>query len=162
MLPIFPANSVAALTANDLTSTEFPAEFPTDKELADWLDVILPSLRAQYGAVMRGQTPAHLVQFENGADDLTGFTVLADGTAGMHAGQVQQHNRRVTEATAARDSRAASLAQGLRDIKDQLAQVLVASLRPNAPLRLINYKYSLHIQGTQHTEHKHAMFCEES
>jgi hypothetical protein len=136
MLPIFSATSVAALNANDLTSTEFPAEFPTDKELADWLDVILPSLRAQYGAVMRGQTPAHLVQFENGADDLTGFTVLADGTAGMHAGQVQQHNRRVTEATAARDSRAASLAQGLRDIKDQLAQVLVASLRPNAPLRL--------------------------
>jgi hypothetical protein len=24
------------------------------------------------------------------------------------------------------------------------------------------YKYSLHIQGTQHTEHKHAMFYEES
>ena len=68
MLPIFSATSVAALNANDLTSTKFPAEFPTDKELADWLDVILPSLRAQYGAVMRGQTPAHLVQFENGAD----------------------------------------------------------------------------------------------
>ncbi len=54
MLPIFSATFIAALTANDLTTTEFPAEFPTDKELADWLDVILPSLRAQYGAVMRG------------------------------------------------------------------------------------------------------------
>ena len=31
MLPIFSATSVAALTANDLTSTEFPAEFPTGR-----------------------------------------------------------------------------------------------------------------------------------
>ena len=52
---------------------DFPGEHPSDKDLCDWLDVVMPKLRRLYGALLRGETPQHLLQFENGADDLTGL-----------------------------------------------------------------------------------------
>ena len=30
--------------------TDFPGERPSDKDLADWLDAVLPTLRRTYGA----------------------------------------------------------------------------------------------------------------
>ena len=53
---------------------DFPGEHPTDKDLSDWLDTVMPRLRRLYGALLRGETPQHLLQYENGADDLSGYT----------------------------------------------------------------------------------------
>jgi hypothetical protein len=126
----------------------FPGEYPTDKDLTDWLEVVLPALRLSYGAIMRGSTPSHLVHLEHGADDLSGYTVLPADAQGLNAAQIQQHNRRVVEATAARDARAATLLTGLREHKDQLAQVMIAALRPKAPLRLERLLVTHRIAGS--------------
>ena len=78
LLPIFAAvGDATAASSGPRTNAlpEFPGEYPTDKELSDYLDNVLPVLRTVYGAILRGQTPAHLTQFESGADDLTGFGV---------------------------------------------------------------------------------------
>ena len=140
--------SIPALAATDKAQpadgrssvvSVFPGEYPSDKELCDWLDANLPLIRQHYGAAIRGETPAHLVQYEHGPTDLTGFDEITAGTpaaAGMSTGQIQQHNRRRLGEKAKIDQAKASLEQGVRDHKDQLAQVLVASLRPKATLRL--------------------------
>ena len=86
ILPAFAAISDAATSASSSRATsllEFPGELPTDKELSDWLDNVLPTMRSVFGAVIRGQTPAHLSQFESGADDLTGYVQIAAGTDGQ-------------------------------------------------------------------------------
>ena len=95
--------------------TPFPSEAPSDDELREWLKYNVPILKQLYGAAIRDQTPSHLVQFEQGADDLSDFVRIAPGTAaaaGLTAVQLQMHNRRVAEAEAAKAERAASLASG--------------------------------------------------
>ena len=77
--------------------SDFPGEQPSDKELSDWLDAVLPSVRQSFGAVLNGDTPSHLIELTLGADDLTGYTRLTVGSteAGtMTAGQVAAHERR--------------------------------------------------------------------
>ena len=54
----------------------------------------------------------------------------------MRPDQIQAHNRKVRVERAARDSRAALLEQGLRDHKNQLAELLTVALRPRAELKL--------------------------
>ena len=44
--------------------TDFPGEEPSEKELGDWLDENDPPLRTNFGALMRGETPTNLVQYE--------------------------------------------------------------------------------------------------
>ena len=77
-MPMFAATDAAAPTGNGSTKssglTEFPGEEPTDKEISDWLELNLPILRQVYGALMRGETPSHLKQYQGGADDLVGTT----------------------------------------------------------------------------------------
>ena len=109
LLPVFAA--MDGVSSNDgKTSSngiaEYPDEEPTDKELGDWLDAVSPLIRARFGALLRGETPVHLKQFEGGADDLTDYTLLPTNTTGMRPDQIQTHNRKVREATAAKDSRA--------------------------------------------------------
>ena len=79
-MPMFAATDAATSeshgTAKGSGLTEFPGEEPTDKEVSDWLDLNLPILRQVYGALLRGETPSHLKQFQGGADDLTGYTAI--------------------------------------------------------------------------------------
>ena len=114
---------------------EFPDENPTDKQMADWLDANEPIITSAYGAALRGEVPIHLKLFTVD-DDLTGYTELPSGTQGMRADQIQTHNMRVRKARADKARNATALADGLRDHKNQLAQVLTVSLRPRAELRL--------------------------
>ena len=75
--------------------SDFPGEHPSDKDLTDWLDAVLPKLRRAYGAILRGETPQHLLQYEGGADDLTGLRRIdttAAPPAGMSSARVMQHN----------------------------------------------------------------------
>ena len=52
-LSAFAATDAAVASNGSKTVvTEFPGEHPTDKELADWLEVVLPALRMTFGAVM--------------------------------------------------------------------------------------------------------------
>ena len=139
LLPVFAAMDGVSSSDGKTSSNgiaEYPDEEPTDKELGDWLDDVSPPIRARFGALLRGETPVHLKQFEGGADDLTGFTLLPDSTANMRPDQIQTHNRKVREAMAAKQNRAELLAQGLRDHKNQLAELLKVSLRPRAELKL--------------------------
>jgi hypothetical protein len=130
---------------------EFPGEQPTDKEISDWLDDTLPLLRQQFGALMRGETPARLQHLRHGADDLTGFTPVSTTTlpAGMNLGQAMAHNRKVQEAVAAKASRAEQLKMGLREDKDQLSQVLVRALRPGA----CRQQHQVCLQGHHLSQH---------
>ena len=114
---------------------EFPDENPTDKQMADWLDANEPVITSAYGAALRGEVPIHLKQFTVD-DDLTGFTELPSTTQGMRADQIQTHNWKVRKARTDKARNATALADGLRDHKNQLAQVLTVSLRPRAELRL--------------------------
>ena len=114
---------------------DFPDEEPSSKQAGDWFDVVLPPLRLAFGALLRDETPTHLLQFDT-ADDLTGFDIVSDGTTGWTAQGIAAHNRKVREARAANQNNAMLLERGLRAHKDQLAQMLVASLQPNAPLLL--------------------------
>ena len=82
----------------DRRNLDFPGEQPSDKELNDWLDAVLPIIRQTYGAILNGDTPSHLIELTLGADDLTGYTrIRANSTeAGtMTAGQVAAHNRKI-------------------------------------------------------------------
>ena len=102
-----------------------------------------------YGAALRGDVPAHLVKLKHGADDLTDFTRLTVGApsaAGMSAGQVARHNRQVAQEEAAKRQRAAELAQGLREHKDSLAQLLETMMRKRAGLRWARLK-AAHADG---------------
>ena len=80
LLSVFAATAAAGDTKDGANgagaTTEFPGEQPSDKELADWLDAVGPMIRQRFGAVLRGHTPAHLVELEHGPDDLTGYTRL--------------------------------------------------------------------------------------
>ena len=67
----------------------------------------------------------------------------------MTAGQVKAHNRKVDEAEAAKNQRAAELAQGLREHKDQFAQLLESVMRRRAGLRLERLQAS-HKDGQYH------------
>ena len=119
--------------------SDFPGEHPSDKDLTDWLDAVLPKLRRAYGAILRGETPQHLLQYEGGADDLTGLRRIdatAAPPAGMSAARVMQHNRHVDVEHAAVASRRRQLANGLRTEKNNLAQLVITMLRRRAPLRL--------------------------
>ena len=88
----------------------FPGEEPSDEEiLRDWLKINLPVLRRGYGSAIRNVTPAHLVKYESGPDDLSDYTRIVHGTTaatGMSSAQCQEYNRRVAIAEAARDERA--------------------------------------------------------
>ena len=104
---------------------DFPGEQPSDKELSDWLDAVLPTVRQTHGAILNGDTPSHLVELTLGPDDLTGYTRILSGSteAGtMTAGQVAAHNRKIAEAEASKNQRKAKLEQGLREHKNGLAQ----------------------------------------
>ena len=134
------ANSGGSNADSDLS--DFPGEHPSDKDLTDWLDAVLPKLRRAYGALMRGETPQHLLQYEGGADDLTGLdridTTVAP-PAGMSAARVMQHNRHVDVERAAVASRLRQLTNGLRTEKNNLAQLVITMLRKKAPLHLKAY-----------------------
>ena len=95
LLSVFAATSAAGDTKNSTIGaggmTEFPGEQPTDKELSDWLDAVGPMIRQQYGAILRGDLPVHLVELQHGADDLSGYVRIAVGSAeagSMTAAQV--------------------------------------------------------------------------
>ena len=88
---------------------------------------------------MRGETPQHLLQYEGGADDLTGLDRIDPSgppPAGMTPARVMTHNRQVDVEHAARRLRVTSLANGLRTEKNNLAQWVISALRKKAPLRL--------------------------
>ena len=42
---------------SDRRNLDFPGEQPSDKDLNDWLDAVLPIVRQTYGAVLNGDTP---------------------------------------------------------------------------------------------------------
>ena len=117
---------------------EFPGEHPSDKDLSDWLDAVMPKLRRLYGALLRGETPQHLLQFENGADDLTGLARIDPSSppTGMTAARVMQHNRQVDVETRAVLSRKNQLVAGLRTERSNLAQLVIGMMQRRAPLRL--------------------------
>ena len=83
LLPVFAAMDGAG-SPDGRTSingiAEYPDEEPTDKELSDWLDEVSPPIRARFGALLRGETPVHLKQYEGGADDLSEYTLIPAGT----------------------------------------------------------------------------------
>ena len=96
----------------DRRNLDFPGEQPSDKELNDWLDAVLPIIRQTYGAILNGDTPSHLIELTLGADDLTGYTRIRAGSteAGtMTAGQVAAHDRKIAEAEASKLQRKAKL-----------------------------------------------------
>ena len=117
---------------------DFPGEHPSDKDLCDWLDLVMPKLRRLYGALLRGETPQHLLQFENGADDLTGLERIdpAATPEGMSVARVMQHNRQVDVETKAVVARRNQLAAGLRTERSNLAQLVIGMMQRKAPLRL--------------------------
>ena len=131
---------------------DFPGEQPTNKELSDWLDAVLPTVRQTHGAVLNGDTPAHLVELTLGPDDLTGYSRITAGSTAagsMTAGQVAAHNRKVAEAEASKAQREAKLKQGLREHKNGLAQWLESVMRRHASLRLQRLK-AAHADGQYH------------
>ena len=50
--------------------SDFPGEQPSDKELSDWLDAVLPSVRQSFSAVLNGDVPSHLIELT-----LSGLTI---------------------------------------------------------------------------------------
>ena len=60
--------------------SDFPGEQPSDKELSDWLEAVLPSVRQSFGAVLNGDVPSHLIELTLGADDLTGYNRITLGS----------------------------------------------------------------------------------
>ena len=138
LLHMFAATDATTATP-DADCSDFPGEHPTDKDLSDWLDSVLPKLRRAYGALMRGETPQHLLQYEGGADDLTGLERIdtaAPAPAGMNPARIMQYNRQVDVERAGVASRRRSLVNGLRTEKNNLAQWIISALRKKAPLRL--------------------------
>ena len=67
ILPLLSAFAATDAPTSDRTkrsnglSTDFPGEEPSAKELGDWLDENGPPLRTTFGALLRGETPTHLV-----------------------------------------------------------------------------------------------------
>ena len=59
---------------------DFPGEQPSDKELSDWLDAVLSTVRQTHGVILNGDTPSHLVELTLGPDDLTGYTRIRNGS----------------------------------------------------------------------------------
>ena len=89
--------------------------------------------------MLRGDLSAQLVKLQHGPEDLSDckrLTVGSNAAGSMTAGQVQAHNRKVAEAEAGKNQRAAELRQGLREHKDQLAQLLESVMHRTAGLRL--------------------------
>ena len=142
-LQVFAATDATTLGLNGSNAesefSDFPGEHPSDKDLSDWLDAVLPKLRRAYGALLRGETPQNLLQYEGGADDLTGLVRIDPNAAppsGMNEARVMQHNRHVDVEHAAKASRRRQLENGLRTEKNNLAQTVITMLRRRAPLRL--------------------------
>ena len=142
-LQVFAATDATTLGLNGSNAesefSDFPGEHPSDKDLTDWLDAVLPKLRRAYGALLRGETPQNLLQYEGGADDLTGLVRIDPNVAppaGMNEARVMQHNRHVDVEHAAKASRRRQLENGLRTEKNNLAQTVITMLRRRAPLRL--------------------------
>ena len=78
-LPMFVAFGLPTKKAEDGPTdlTEFPDEVPSEKQLKDWLNNVDPTIRRTYGALIRGDTPAHLVSTKATAErDLTGYVEL--------------------------------------------------------------------------------------
>ena len=63
-IPVLAATDAATVDGKERKNgvTEFPCEEPSEKELSDWLDTNLPILRQMFGALLRNETPANLVQ----------------------------------------------------------------------------------------------------
>ena len=84
-LQVFAATDATALGLNGSNAesdfSDFPGEHPSDKDLSDWLDAVLPKLCRAYGALLRGETPQNLLQYEGGADDLTGLVRIDPNVA---------------------------------------------------------------------------------
>ena len=58
-------NGSSASSAEKLTS--FPGESPLDQVLRYWLKINLPRMRMKFGALLRGETPLHLLALKAGA-----------------------------------------------------------------------------------------------
>ena len=117
--------------------SDFPCEEPSEKELEDWLNENGPHVRLTHGAILRGETPPNLVNYDY-QDDLTGFAEIAapSGEDAGAAAKRQAHNLKVRQMQQANATRKAALDAGLLEAKNVLAQALITALRPNAPLRL--------------------------
>ena len=104
-LPTFVAFGLPTKKAEDGPTdlTEFPDEKPSKKQLQDWLYNIDPIIRRTYGALVRGDTPAHLVSAKAAAErDLTNYVELpipvgVPAAAGreMQANYTISHNLRI-------------------------------------------------------------------
>ena len=94
--------------------SEFPGEYPTNKELSDWLDLNLPLIEQVYGAVLNDEVPSQLVHLKSGVVDVTGYTEIVAGTpaaADMSAAKVAEFNHKARAAKAARKAADASCAR---------------------------------------------------
>ena len=145
-LPTFVAFGLPTKKAEDGPTdlTEFPDEKPSKKQLQDWLYNIDPIIRRTYGALVRGDTPAHLVSAKAAAErDLTNYVELpipvgVPAAAGreMQANHTISHNLRIKGMREAKSLSQTYYDQSMAEMKDGLARMLITLMRPRAAKRL--------------------------
>ena len=120
LLPI-----LTALAATDAPSaerskqtnglTDFPAEEPSEKELQDWLEDNVTTVRKTHGALLRGETPPSLLKYDQ-QDDLTGIAEIpapSSAETPEAASRRQAHNLKVRSMVSGN----ATHAYGFRDVR---------------------------------------------
>ena len=113
----------------------FPGEEPSEKELSDWLEIVLPALkRAGYSHILRHQTPPAYIHLEE-RDDVPA-DLSAEDKDKMQPLDIAKYERMVNKAKSTNTTREKQLAESLRNLRVQIGSVLETSMLPRAKLRL--------------------------
>ena len=137
---LFGADATGAIgstlsSSASLRLSDFPAEHPSEKELADWVHETMPMLRrAGYGPILKKQVPPSLLHLQGSDIVPSGLTVEESTAAG--AVEHAKHERIRQQLIRSNAQRKLQLTESLRGIRTQLHAMLEISMRERASLRL--------------------------
>ena len=137
---LFGADATGAIgstlsSSASLRLSDFPAEHPSEKELADWVHETMPMLRrAGYGPILKKQVPPSLLHLQG--SDLVPSGLTAEESAAAGAVEHAKHERIRQQLIRSNAQRKLQLTESLRGIRTQLHAMLEISMRERASLRL--------------------------